>query len=582
MSPILGPGANSGATPLIGNPGGGGAGGAAATTPATPAAGGKQPGGNGAAAKLQQVPPGTVIGGTRPQWSHEQQNTHAGLSPTSGATSPMRDSGIAGVNPHFRLGGHPPPDSALLSSSLGGSAIVDDTSSAASGASGAGLVCMYPRFQIGPRIGSGSFGCVYKGWHLKRNVPGVQLDESLGPVAIKVEPVTDDKGQPRTPVNGLLPAETAVLVAMSGKTGFPTVFWYGEFGVPQPVTETASGGSGSLMSGISEENPQAPPPLRMYRALVMDVLGPSLQDLFDKCGKKLSVKTVCMIADQMLCRLQELHYAGFLHRDLKPENVLMGLGPRKHILYLIDFGLACQRPLPSDPTPKRAEKCIGTLRYMCRSSHRGKPQTPRDDLEALGFLLVFFAKGSLPWQRKNLPAGAGKQHVPQDPNEQKRAVLKSKDEQVPHVLCAGLPPAFAEYMAQVRGMGFLDFPDYNKLRGLFSECVKSMGANSPMLFAGPAPGAALHQPPQYYAHQHHVPQALPIGYTHYQHQQQSHNLYDVRHAAAGADGGWQGAGAFFNGGVLVSDPMAAGAPPYPVLGMRRQPQPPQGSSINSR
>ena len=72
----------------------------------------------------------------------------------------------------------------------------------------------------------------------------------------------------------------------------------------------------------------------------MDLLGPSIEDLFNFQKRKFTLKTTLMLGDQMLSRIEYIHSKGYLHRDLKPDNFLMGVGKKKTQVYAIDFGLA--------------------------------------------------------------------------------------------------------------------------------------------------------------------------------------------------------------------------------------------------
>lgn len=105
--------------------------------------------------------------------------------------------------------------------------------------------------------------------------------------------------------------------------------------------------------------------------LVLDALGPSLEDLLNYCGRKFSLKTILLIADQAISRVQYIHSKGILHRDIKPDNFLMGVGRQGNTLYTIDFGLAKEF---DDERCKNLEgrPFGGTRRYASINNHRGR------------------------------------------------------------------------------------------------------------------------------------------------------------------------------------------------------------------
>lgn len=131
----------------------------------------------------------------------------------------------------------------------------------------------------------------------------------------------------------------------------------------------------------------------------MDQLGISLEEAFNNCGRKFTLKTVLLLADQMIQRLEFVHSWGYIHRDIKPDNFLIGVDD-PHYIYIVDFGLAkrfydfkLKKHIPF----WEGKSLIGTVRYASVKTHLGIEQSWRDDLESLGFVLIYFLKGDLPW-----------------------------------------------------------------------------------------------------------------------------------------------------------------------------------------
>jgi serine/threonine protein kinase len=275
-------------------------------------------------------------------------------------------------------------------------------------------------FSIDPKklLGKGSFGKIYAG-----------VNKTTGEeIAIKLEPITTEQHQ--------LIYEYKIYKYLQNGFGIPKVY------------------------ECSRD--------KKYTILIMDLLGDSLEKKFNECDRKFSLLTVLMIMEQLVTRIEFIHSKNLLHRDIKPDNFLVGRGKKSNIIYAIDFGLS--KKYRDSKTglhiPYRDGKSLtGTARYASINTHLGVEQSRRDDIEALGYMMVYFLRGSLPWQGM----------VINDPKKKYDKIKQLKYDIKLEDLCAGLPKECIKFIQYARDMKFEDRPDYSYLRGLLRKAAKNHG-----------------------------------------------------------------------------------------------------------
>ena len=285
---------------------------------------------------------------------------------------------------------------------------------------------IFGKYKLTRIIGKGSFGCVFQGFNINNN----------SEVAIKVEK--------KNKKYNLLEIESNFLVLLKG------------FGIPEIKGFGYSGN---------------------FYILIQELLGDNLMQIHQRKGFHFSLKDISMIGIQIMDRIEYVHSKYIIHRDIKPENFVIGY-KNNSLIYIIDFGIS--RKYKSSHTGKHLKysltgKMFGTVRYASFNASRGVEQSRRDDLESIGYMLVYLATGCLPWKGISL----------KDKNRERkyREMLLSKKYSTPEDICRGLPIEFAEYIKYCKKLSFEQDPDYEYLRNLFKQVLIKMNQPFDMNFS---------------------------------------------------------------------------------------------------
>ena len=206
-----------------------------------------------------------------------------------------------------------------------------------------------------------------------------------------------------------------------------------------------------------------------YNILVMQLLGKSLEDLFNK-RLKFSTKTTALLGYQMITVLQYIHDRHIIHRDIKPDNFVMGINKDNANLFLLDFGLAkkyrSSKTLEQYPYIKK-KKLTGTARYASIHALEEMEQSRRDDLESVGYVLMYFLRGNLPWQGLKIKSK----------EDRYKKILDKKKQTTSEQLCKDFPDEFREYLEYSRNLEYTEEPKYEILKNKFYDVVIKMKEN---------------------------------------------------------------------------------------------------------
>ncbi|CCL98454.1 uncharacterized protein FIBRA_00452 [Fibroporia radiculosa] len=268
------------------------------------------------------------------------------------------------------------------------------------------------KYKVEEVIAKGGCGEVFQGVH---TIAGKE-------VAIKLEPAIA-KSSP-------LKQESKIYKTLSGGPGVPWIMWSGKQGD--------------------------------YNVMVIDLLGPSLEQLFDMCNNYFSLKTILLLTDQLISRIEYIHSRDLVHRDIKPANFVIPKSDQDgdDLVNIIDFGLAkkFRDPRTSEHIAYKQDGYhgVGTCLFAAINTHLGIEASRRDDLESLAYMLIYFLRGSLPWRKIKAPT-----------TDETWDLIRDRKVEMQDLLTVGLPAEFDIFYKYTRSLSFEDLPDYDGIRALF-------------------------------------------------------------------------------------------------------------------